>query len=138
MKLFNNDIGLLISQLVDSGIREKLLNDELEINYGAPYENVVAEELISHGFDDELYYYNSKKHGDVNFLITIGNEVLPLEIKSGKSSETQIYNRSTLNNLIKIYKYPVAYVFGKTNVIKENDVIYQLPIYMIDWIRKEI
>lgn len=138
MKLFNNDIGLLISQLVDSGIREKLLNDELEINYGAPYENVVAEELISHGFDDELFYYNSKKHGEVDFLITIGNEVLPIEIKSGKSSETQIYNHSALNNLIKIYKYPVAYVFGRTNVIKENDVIYQLPIYMIDWIRKEI
>lgn len=137
MRLFCSDVGLLISQLVDTRIREKILNDEVEINYGAPYENVVAQELISHGFDDEVFYYNSKKHGEVDFLITLDNEVLPIEVKSGKSKENQIYNHNALNNLLKNYKYHTAYVFGQTNVIKENDVIYQLPIYMIDFIRKE-
>lgn len=136
MKLFCNDVGLLISQLVDTGIREKLLNNEKEINYGAPYENVAAQELVAHGFDEELFYYNSKKHGEVDFLITLNNEVLPIEIKSGKNQQMQLYDHAALNNLIANYQYPVAYVFGETNVMKENEVIYQLPIYMIDFISK--
>ena len=136
MKLFTNDVGLLISQLVDTGIREKLLNNEKEINYGAPYENVAAQELVAHGFDEELYYYNSKKHGEVDFLVMLDNEVLPIEIKSGKSKESQLYDHAALNNLIKNYHYPIAYVFGETNVIKESDIVYQLPVYMVDFIRK--
>ena len=136
MKLFSNDIGLLVSQLVDTDIRIKLLNDEKVINYGAPYENVAAQELIAHGFDEELYYFNSKQHGEVDFLVTLNNDVLPIEIKSGKTPDSQIYDHAALNNLINTYKYPLAYVFGNSNVIKENETIYQLPIYMIDFIRK--
>ena len=47
-----------------------------------------------------------------------------------------MYNHSILNNMLKIYRHPLAYVFGETNIIKENEQIYQLPIYMIDFIRK--
>lgn len=136
MKLFSNDVGLLISQLVDTGIREKLLNHEKEINYGAPYENVAAQELVAHGFDGELFYYNSKKHGEVDFLVTVNNEVLPIEIKSGKSKDSQLYDHAALNNLVKNHNYPIAYVFGETNVIRESKCIYQLPIYMIEFLRK--
>lgn len=136
IKLFSSDVGLLTSQLIDTGIREKLLNNEKVINYGAPYENAAAEELISHGFDDELLYYNSKKYGEIDFLVTLNNEVLPIEIKSGKPKENQTYNHYVLNNILKTYNHPLAYVFGETNVIKESKQIYQLPIYMIDFIRK--
>ena len=135
-KLFSNDVGLLVSQLVDTGIREKLLINERVINYGTPYENAVAQELIAHGFDGELFYYNSKAHGEINFLVTLNNEVLPIEIKSGKNKESQFYNHASLNKLLSMYKYPLAYVFGESNVVKESDNIYQLPIYMIDFIRK--
>ena len=136
LKLFSSDVGLLVNQLVDTGIREKLLSNEKEINYGVPYENAAAQEFISHGFGDELYYYNSKKHGEVDFLLTFDNEVLPIEIKSGKPLQKQIYDHSALNNILKIYNHPFAFVFGETNVVKENEKIYQLPIYMLDFIRK--
>ena len=138
LKLFNNDVGLLVSQLVDTGIREKLLNNEKEINYGAPYENVAAQELIAHGFDEQLFYYNSKTHGEVDFLINYANEVLPIEIKSGKNEQNRIYDHSALTKLLKVYQHPLAYVFGETNVIKETEQIWQLPIYMIDFLRKPI
>ena len=46
------------------------------------------------------------------------------------------YNHSTLNKLIKNYNIDNAYVFGMTNVIKENDYIYNLPLYMIAFINK--
>lgn len=103
LKLFMNDIGLLIFCLLDTGIRENLLNNEKEINYGAPYENVCAQELYAHGFNEKLFYYNSKKHGEIDFVIEYKNEVLPIEIKSGKPNQMMIYNHTALNNIINLY-----------------------------------
>ena len=136
MKLFMSDIGLLDSQLLSTGIRQKIIDNEKVINYGAPYENVVAQELVAHGFDEELFYYNSKKHGEVDFIVEYNNDVLPIEIKSGKADDSKLYNHSALNNLIDIYKINESYVFGDGNFIKENENIYQFPIYMIDFLRK--
>ena len=34
----------------------------------AVYENVAAQELKTHGFD--LYYFNSKKQGELDFLVS--------------------------------------------------------------------
>lgn len=137
LKLFMNDVGLLNSCLLDTGIREKLLNNEKEINFGAPYENVCAQELYAHGFDERLYYYNSKKHGEVDFLIEYQNDVLPIEIKSGKPNQMMVYNHTVLNNLMNIYKIPKAYLFGESNVVQEKNNIIQLPIYMIMFIKKD-
>ncbi len=136
LKLFSSDVGLLTSQLVDTGIREKLLSNEKEINYGAPYENAAAQELTAHGFDGELFYQNSKAHGEIDFMVTQNNDVLPIEIKSGKNKQSLFYNHASLNKLLSTHEYPIAYVFGDSNVVKEKDNIYQLPIYMIDFIRK--
>lgn len=134
LKLFANDTGLLTSMLVSTGIRERLLNDDISINYGAPYENIAAQQLYSHGFNEKLFYYNSKKHGEVDFLIEYNSEVIPIEIKSGKEKVDRIYNHTALNNLIKMYKYNKAYVFANTNLVKENEVITQFPIYMVSFL----
>lgn len=136
LKLFMSDIGMLVTMLVGTSIREKLLKGEKEINFGAPFENVVAEELWSHGFTNKLYYYNSKKHGEVDFIIEYQNDVLPIEVKSGKTNEMNVYNHTALNNLIKMYDIEQAFVFGECNIKKETDVIYQLPIYMIMFIKE--
>lgn len=55
-KLFLSDVGLLASMYAD-GLQIKILNKEKDINFGAVYENAVAQELRAHGFD--LYYFNS-------------------------------------------------------------------------------
>ena len=81
-KLFLSDVGLLASMYVD-GLQLKILSREKDINFGAIYENVAAQELKAHGF--ELYYFNSKKQGELDFVIEYQGNVLPLEIKSGKA-----------------------------------------------------
>ncbi len=134
LKLFMNDIGMLDSFLFVTGIREKILSNDKVINFGAPYENVVAEELYAHGYKDAIYYYNSKKHGEVDFVIEYENEVLPIEIKSGKTNEMNVYNHTALNNVMKMYPIPFAFVFGECNVTKENDRVIQFPIYMISFL----
>jgi len=38
----------------------RILSGEVNINFGAIYESVVAQELLAQGFE-QLYYFNSKK-----------------------------------------------------------------------------
>lgn len=135
LKLFMSDTGLLSYALAGTDIREKLLLGDKEINYGAPYENAVAMELCAHGYDGSIFYYNSKKHGEVDFLIESGGDVLPIEIKSGKPEYMYIYNATALRNLVAMYKYPVSFIFGETNIVDKDNIV-QLPIYMIMFIKK--
>ena len=112
---------------MDTDIQMKLFAKEKQINYGAIFENVVAQELTAHGFG-ELYYFNSKKQGEVDFLIEYKGNVLPLEVKSGKD-----YKRhSALNNLLanEDYDIPQAVVLCNGNVSQVGKVLY-FPIYMV-------
>ena len=110
----------------------KLFAQEKQINYGAIFENVVAQELTAHGFG-ELYYFNSKKQGEVDFLIEYKGNVLPLEVKSGKDYKIH----SALNNLLsnEDYDIPQAVVLCNGNVSQVGKVLY-LPIYMVMLIKR--
>lgn len=52
LKLSHEDVDLLIYTLMDEDVRERLLSGEMNINYGSIYENVCAQLLLSHGFDN--------------------------------------------------------------------------------------
>lgn len=124
-KLFSNDVGLLASQYA-SNIQLKILNHEVEINFGSIYENFVAQELNTHGFP--LYYYNNKKLGEVDFIIENEEHILPIEVKSGKN----YYRHKAINNLLNCEKYNIdqGYIFTNENIIVDEKVTY-FPIYMI-------
>jgi predicted AAA+ superfamily ATPase len=131
-KLFSNDVGLLASQYAD-GIQLRILNGDDDINFGAIYENVVAQEFKSHGF--KLYYFNSKKQGEVDFVFSIDGDVVPVEVKSGKT-----YARhNALKNVMEsdIYNIKRAYVLCNNNLRVNSNVIY-LPIYMAMFIKKSV
>lgn len=130
LKLFSNDIGLLSCQLFDKDGAIKILNDDCSINFGAPFENVVAEELVSKGY--ELNYFNSKKIGEIDFLIQEKGNVIPLEIKSGVPNKDGKYTHNALNNLLKTYPdIEKAYIISKNNISKENEKITNIPVYML-------
>lgn len=129
-KLFLSDVGLLAAMYMD-GIQLKILNREEDINFGSVYENAVAQELKAHGFD--LYYFNSKKQGELDFMIEYEGNVLPLEIKSGKD-----YTRhAALNHVLANSAYHIqqAFVFCNENVRQEGAVTYY-PIYMVAFLEK--
>lgn len=130
-KLFLCDVGLLCSKLYGESIIN-ILNGNTNVNFGAVYESVVAQELTAHGFP--LYYYNSKKRGEVDFIIEQGSQVVPIEVKSGKD-----YKRhSALTNMLQDSSLHIekAYVLNNDNVQEDKDKVY-LPIYMIMFIKKE-
>lgn len=130
-KLFLSDVGLLTSMFMD-GIQIRLLNRETDINFGSVYENAASQELKAHGYD--LYYYNSKKQGELDFVIERGGDVLPIEIKSGKGYQRHAALDNVLGN--KDYAIPTAFVFQNDNVSIDGRIVY-LPIYMLMFLQKE-
>jgi len=130
-KLFISDVGLLTT-IYGKSCKLKIVNKESDINKGAVFENVVAQELHAHGYP--LYYYNSKKLGEIDFIVEQNGKSLPIEVKSGKA-----YNKhSALNNLLDVKEYGMeeAFIFTNDNVKIEGKLNY-LPIYMVMFLRDE-
>ena len=131
-KLFLSDVGLLAAMYAD-GLQIKILNKEKDINFGSIYENAIAQELKMQGF--ELYYFNSKKQGELDFVIEYKGNVLPIEVKSGKS-----YTRhNALDNVLATPRYHIeqAVVFCNENIHEKNKIVY-MPVYMAGMMKKEV
>lgn len=124
-KLFQNDVGLLACQYA-SGIQLKILQGETNIHYGAIYENVVAQELHAHGWN--LYYFNSKNQGELDFLLEQDAVVIPLEVKSGKHYE----RHNAMGNVLVNAEYHLSQglVLCNDNLRVEGKVTYA-PVYML-------
>lgn len=134
-KLFMNDVGLLAASYAGD-FQKRIMLGEISINYGAIFENLVAQELNAHGFstdEQNLFYFNSKKQGELDFVIEDCGRCIPVEVKSGKD-----YKRhQALNNILSNEEYSVekAYVFCQDNVNEVERIIY-LPIYMLMFFHK--
>ncbi len=130
IKLCYNDVGILTNILYSNNVNA-ILNQDYAINLGSVYETACAMELISHGHD--LYYFDSKKVGEVDFLINDYDSltILPIEIKSGNDQN----NFRAIPKLVKEpYNLKKGYIFGNENIIKEEGNLITFPIYMIMFI----
>ncbi len=141
-KLFQSDIGLLACQYAE-GFQLRIIRsaegrlqgkkDEKGINFGSIFENMVAQELQAHGF--ELYYFNSKKQGELDFIIEKDGQALPIEVKSGKDYQRHNALSNVMGNAD--YAIPRAIVFCNDNVSMSGNIVY-LPIYMVTFLKKEV
>lgn len=128
LKLYLNDVGILTNVLYRTNIRA-ILDDEKSINLGTVYESVVASELKAHGYN--LFYYDNKANGEVDFLIDDYDNlsVLPIEVKSGKDYTVH----SAIDKFIKNKDYNVkkGYVLSNERRVFEKDSVIYIPIYYI-------
>jgi hypothetical protein len=117
----------------DNIIYKKLLSDKLPTDLGYVYENVVAQELRSAGHN--LFYYTFRdKSGDntdertyeVDFLITHGDKICPIEVKSSGYKA-----HKSLDKFSDKYSSRIAerYLIYTKELRKEANIIY-LPVYM--------
>ena len=90
-KMFVGDTGLFVTlafwdkDITENVIYQKLLSDKLSANLGYVYENIVAQMLIASG--NKLFYHtwpvdNSNHNYEVDFLLSRGNKIWPIEVKS--------------------------------------------------------
>lgn len=131
LKLYLNDVGILTNILYRNNINP-ILNDERSVNLGAVYETVVAQELKAHGHN--LYYYDNKQRGEVDFLIDDYNalSVVPIEVKSGRDFKVH----SAISQLTQNADYHIAYgvVLSNNGTVESKGSISYLPVYYVMWL----
>ena len=128
LKLYLNDVGILSAIFFRNNIKA-VMSDVKSINLGSVYETVVAQELKAHGY--ELYYYDNKKNGEVDYLIDDFDNLsnIPIEVKSGKDYTTH----SALDKFLSIEEYNIkrAYVFSNEQRVSEEAGIIYMPVYYV-------
>jgi len=122
-KLYMADTGLLTMK---SGLAYQTVLSNLETNnmfLGVLAENFVAQELASKNYP--LFYWESKGIAEIDFLIQDGEQVIPVEVKSG------IHTRSrSLSLFVKKYKPDFSIGISSKNFGFENK-IKSIPLYAV-------
>ncbi len=140
VRCYMGDTGLLMSMAFSSGVSndeevyKKLLNDQLGVNEGMFFENVIAQSLACSGNDLYFYAHRSEKiHQndiEVDFLLTDGNlsssKVIPIEVKSSRNYSTISYSRFSASFPKRIGE---GYVVHPKQFKIEGKTTY-LPCYM--------
>lgn len=123
-KLYLSDVGMLTS-IYGMNTKTMILGKDSNLNGGGIYENAVACELKSKGF--HVYYYNSNRYGELDFVVEYQGKLLPIEVKSGKDYTIH----SALKHCVNHPQYGIeeAFVFANCNVEKKEKLTY-LPVYM--------
>lgn len=124
-KLYESDTGMLASRY-DISVARGLYSDDRTLNLGFMFENVFAQALTACGCD--LFYYMNRKRGEVDFLVeNARGDVVPLEIKSGRTPRAH----EALNKLLATPEYGIekGYVLSRLNVEQRDRVVY-LPWYV--------
>lgn len=138
-KLFTSDVGLFITlafkdkKYTENVIYNKLLSDKLEANLGYVYENVVAQMLIVKG--NNLFYYTMESDTsnhlyEIDFLISVGGKICPLEVKSGNYR-----GHKSLDVFCKRFSSRVRdKCVVHTKDYKWENGIHYLPVYMVPFL----
>lgn len=134
-KIYASDTGMFVTlafkdkDFTDNIIYEKLLNDKLSTNLGYVYENVIAQMLRTAG--KQLFYHtipfaDGKKYYEVDFLISDGHKVSPIEVKSSgyKSHASLDAFCDKFSDRVK-NKYIIY-----TKDLKREQGIDYIPVYM--------
>lgn len=138
-KLYLNDTGLFVTmafmdkRAVDNEIYGKLLLDKLDVNLGYVYENVVAQTLKSQG--NELFYhtfaYATSNHNyEIDFMLSRGQEICPIEVKSGAYAK-----HTSIDVFCEKYSSRVRdkYVIYTKDLRKDKGIVF-LPVCMTQFL----
>lgn len=129
-KLLFMDIGLAKHSM---GLDvETLLHDDLTlVNQGNLSEQFVGQELLAYGKayeETRLFYWEREKRGsqaEVDYVISIGPHIYPVEVKSGKSGRLR-----SLRIFLEEKKIPFGIRISQNELSFYNDIL-SVPLYMI-------
>ncbi|WP_019214994.1 ATP-binding protein [Fenollaria massiliensis] len=133
-KLYLSDTGLFVTLMfmdkpfTKNEIYKKLLSNKSEVNLGMLYENAVATSLKSLGYElyfNTCYDEDIKKTYELDFLISSGNKIYPIEVKSSGYKA-----HKSLDVFIDKYRSRIgkSFVIYTKDYLKEGDIEY-LPVY---------
>ena len=121
-KLYANDIGLLIAMYgfdMKAAIMNKTLTGPAK---GGIYENAIADLLVKGGH--RLYFFHETgNEQEIEFLITEGSSVIPIEVKSRNGATL------SLNRFIERFSPKTAYKLVDGNIGRDGAKL-TLPHYL--------
>lgn len=138
-KMYIGDTGLFITlafkdkDFTENIIYQKLMSDKLDTNLGYVYENMVAQMLTATG--NRLFYYTfptetGKHNYEIDFLLSRGNKICPLEVKSSG------YKRhASLDAFCKKFSSRVQqrYIIYTKDLQKDEQTLF-LPVYLTQFL----
>ena len=122
-KVYTADIGLLI-EMLGASTRADILQGNLGGFKGAIFENLMADTL--HKKEQNLYYFQKDSGMELDFLVRINGECVPLEVKARTAQAKSV--KTVLNHPEK-YKVKHVIKFGDFNIGRDGQLL-TLPNYM--------
>ena len=122
-KLYMSDTGMLTmkSGMATQTILSSLNEDNMFL--GMISENYVAQALVCNGFP--LFYWKNGNTAELDFVVQIAGEVVPVEVKKGKRTKS-----ASLNMFMKQYNCRFAIRISGKNFGFEN-TIKSVPLYAV-------
>ena len=138
-KMYVADTGLFITlafkdkDFTENIIYQKLMSDKLDANLGYVYENMVAQMLTASG--NKLFYYTfptetGKHNYEIDFLLSRGNKICPIEVKSSG------YKRHTSLNVFcqKFSSRVLQRFLIYTKDLQKDEQTLFLPVYLTQFL----
>jgi predicted AAA+ superfamily ATPase len=122
-KLYMSDTGMLTMK---SGMAQQTILSQVEEDngfMGALSENYVAQALSCNGFP--LHYWKNENTAEVDFVLQINGEVIPVEVKKGFHTKSV-----SMDMFMKKYDSPYAIRISKKNFGFEKQ-IKSVPLYAV-------
>lgn len=120
-KLLYNDVGLLLRQA--NYQLENLIKSQDKIYTGVVLENYIGTVLIK--YYPTLFYYQ-KNTTEIDYIITEGENVIPIEVKSGNNTKAK-----SLSAYKQRYNPSMTIKVSRNNYqVVENN--YFIPVYLLD------
>ena len=135
-KLYMADTGLFVTlmfmdrPIIENELYSKLMADKLPANLGYLYENAVAQTIAA--TNRQLYYHtwdkpNSTHYYEVDFLISRGTKITPIEVKSSGTGK----HESITEFCRKYSKYTTdPCIFSQKDLCTVENIT-NLPIYLL-------
>lgn len=135
-KCYISDTGLLITHTFsddsfsDNELYRDILLDKLNVDEGMIAENVVAQELRSHGH--KFFFFSRSDSSErannieIDFLLRSKRKICPVEVKSASYQ-----HHASLDKFYKKYSDTLgqAYILYTKDIMEKNNILH-LPLYM--------
>lgn len=127
-KLYLSDVGLLRHKFrLDT--QTSLKGDTLFTEFkGVLTENYVLQSLVRQ-FGEEQFYWTSGNQAEIEFILQVSNELIPIEVKSATNVRAK-----SLSEYRKKYSPTLSLRFSLKNMRKDEDLL-NLPLYMVDYLK---
>ncbi len=129
-KIYMADTGLFVTSIfadskepIEQSIYKQLIVDKLGVNMGMVMENAVAQAFVCSGH--ELYFHRFDRY-EVDFLLTSGKKLIPVEVKSSSYSTHRSLDEFQSKYSDRVKK---SYVIYSKDLKSDGNVTF-IPFYM--------